>query len=204
MLLVKGKLRINFMVVYYKSDRSVFMWNWDKINILKGDITKQEVDVIVNAANVSLLGGGGLDGAIHKTAGPGLLKECKKFHGCPTGEARSTGGYDLPSKYVIHTPGPIWRGGYFDEEELLKKSYVSSLKLALELEVKTIAFPSISTGGHKFPVELASEIALSTIVEILSDNENHIENVYIVCRSDETFTGYENTKKKLMGQSNLR
>lgn len=181
------------------------MWkNWDKINIIKGNITEQEVDAIVNAANVSLLGGGGLDGAIHKAAGPDLLKECKKFHGCPIGEARSTGGYNLPSEYIIHTPGPIWRGGYFDEEEFLKKSYVSSLKLALELGIKTIAFPSISTGGHKFPVELASEIALGTIFEILNNNENQIEQIYIVCRSDETFTAYENSKKKLMGQSNLK
>ncbi len=175
------------------------MWNWNKLNIIKGDITEQEVDVIVNAANVSLLGGKGVDGAIHKAAGPELLKECKKFHGCPTGEARLTMGYNLPSKYIIHTPGPIWRGGFFDEQSLLKNSYVNSLKKAIEVKAKTIAFPSISTGGHKFPLELASEIAVSTIFEVLSSEENEIENVYIVCTNDETIKQYQKIKRQLAG-----
>lgn len=173
------------------------MWKWDKLNIIKGDITKQKADVIVNAANVSLLGGGGVDGAIHKAAGPELLKECKKFHGCPTGESRVTKGYNLNAKYIVHTPGPIWRGGFFDEQNLLRKSYVSSLKKAIELDAKSIAFPSISTGGHKFPLEMASEIALRTISDFLSSEENEIETVYIVCKSDDTFNQYEQIKGKM-------
>jgi O-acetyl-ADP-ribose deacetylase (regulator of RNase III) len=176
-----------------------FMWEWSKITIVKGDITKQKADVIVNAANVSLLGGGGVDGAIHKAAGAELLKECKKFHGCPTGEARVTKGYNLNTKYIVHTPGPIWRGGFFDEQNLLRKSYISSLKKAIELKAKSIAFPSISTGGHKFPLDMASEIALATISEVLSKEENEIENVYIVCKSEDTFDQYEKSKKKMAG-----
>nr|WP_320047919.1 macro domain-containing protein [uncultured Ilyobacter sp.] len=173
------------------------MWEWSKLSIIKGDITKQKADVIVNAANVSLLGGGGVDGAIHRAAGPELLKECKKFHGCPTGEARVTKAYNLDAKYIVHTPGPIWRGGFFDEQSLLRKSYVSSLKKAIELKAKSIAFPSISTGGHKFPLEIASEIALNTISEVLSSEENEIENVYIVCKSEDTFSQYEESESKL-------
>ncbi|ADO84497.1 macro domain-containing protein [Ilyobacter polytropus] len=175
------------------------MWDWSKLSIVRGDITKQKADVIVNAANVSLLGGGGVDGAIHKAAGPELLKECKKFHGCPTGEARVTKAYNLNAEYIIHTPGPIWRGGFFDEESLLRKSYVSSLKKAIELKVKSIAFPSISTGGHKFPLDTASEIALNTISEFLNSEENEIENIYIVCKSEDTFNQYEESKRKLVG-----
>src|SRR5947207_4903422 len=125
----------------------------DRISIQKGDITKLEVDAIVNAANSSLLGGGGVDGAIHDAAGPRLYDACKKIGGCPTGEARITPGFDLPAKFVIHTVGPVWHGGKHDEDELLARCYRNALQLALENNVKTIAFPAISTGAYGFPMK---------------------------------------------------
>ena len=142
----------------------------NRLNITKGDIVKMKTDAIVNAANTSLLGGGGVDGAIHKAAGAMLLEECKKFNGCPTGEARITSGYKLNAKYVIHTPGPIWRGGNKGEPELLANCYKNSLSLAYENGIRSIAFPSISTGVYRFPVDLASKIALNEISKFLSDH----------------------------------
>jgi O-acetyl-ADP-ribose deacetylase (regulator of RNase III) len=148
----------------------------ERIEVIQGDITQQQVDAIVNAANRSLLGGGGVDGAIHRVAGPELLEECKTLGGCNTGEAKITGGYNLPAKWVIHTVGPIWQGGDGNEEELLASCYRNSLGLAVENGVKTIAFPSISTGAYRFPVDLAAKITLREIYHFL-DNEASIKKV---------------------------
>jgi O-acetyl-ADP-ribose deacetylase (regulator of RNase III) len=155
----------------------------DRITVVLGDITKLEVDAIVNAANPSLLGGGGVDGTIHRAAGPGLLAECRTLGGCPPGEARITKGYRLPAKFVIHTVGPIWQGGDAGEEELLAKAYRSSLLLAEENVIKTIAFPAISAGAYGFPVERASRIAVAEIRDFLEKNGT-IEKVLLVCFSE--------------------
>ena len=158
--------------------------------IVQGDITKQTADAIVNAANTSLLGGGGVDGAIHRAAGPELLKECRTLHGCETGKAKITKGYRLPAKYVIHTPGPVWRGGESGESELLESCYRSCLALAEEYRCRTLAFPSISTGVYRFPPELAAKIAVRTILEFLSRGTS-VETVAMVCFDPVTKAAYD-------------
>jgi O-acetyl-ADP-ribose deacetylase len=169
-----------------------------RIKIIQGDITLQHTDAIVNAANNSLLGGGGVDGAIHMAAGPDLLAECRKLKGCNTGEAKITKGYRLPAKYVIHTVGPVWYGGSRNEKELLAGCYRNSLKLASEYGLKSIAFPSISTGAYRFPIEIASEIALQKISDFLQSNET-IEKVIIVCFSKDDFEIYRKKLAELPG-----
>lgn len=154
--------------------------NIDRIRIFEGDIVKMEVDAIVNAANNTLLGGGGVDGAIHRAAGAGLLEECKNLNGCATGEAKITSGHLLPAKYVIHTVGPVWKGGEKGEDELLASCYRKSLELASYYRIKTIAFPAISTGAYGFPSERAAEIAVSQLKEFLEKNELP-ETVFLVC-----------------------
>jgi O-acetyl-ADP-ribose deacetylase (regulator of RNase III) len=166
------------------------IWTTGKIDLALGDITHQKVDAVVNAANRTLLGGGGVDGAIHRTAGPQLLEECRRLGGCPTGEARITKGYQLPAKYVIHTVGPVWRGGHQQEDELLRNCYVNSMKLAAENHVKTIAFPSISTGAYGFPIERAARIAVTTVAEYL-DSLRVIEKAIFVCFSKNDYNVYQ-------------
>ena len=166
-----------------------------RISIIQGDITKVQTDAIANAANCSLLGGGGVDGAIHRAAGPELLAECRTLHGCETGKAKITRGYRLPAKYVIHTPGPVWRGGTHREDELLASCYRSCLALADENGCKTVDFPSISTGVYAFPVERAAGIAIRTIGAFLADHPA-IERVRMVCFDSRTRAAYEAALKE--------
>jgi O-acetyl-ADP-ribose deacetylase (regulator of RNase III) len=163
----------------------------DRIEIYKGDITKLKVDAIVNAANTSLLGGGGVDGAIHRAAGPELLEFNRKLGGCQTGEAKISPGFNLPAKYIIHTVGPVWNGGKNNEETLLANCYKNSLKLAVENGIKTIAFPAISTGVYRFPLERATKIAVGEVKKFFEKNES-IENVICVCFDEETYRVYQN------------
>jgi O-acetyl-ADP-ribose deacetylase len=158
----------------------------NRIEVLEGDITKHRVDAIVNAANTTLLGGGGVDGAIHCAAGPELLAECRKLGGCPTGQAKITAGYKLPAKWVIHTVGPVWHDGRQGEDELLASCYRSSLDLAKEIGVRTIAFPSISTGAYRFPMDRAARIAVREIKEFLERNRS-LEKVLLVCFGKSAF-----------------
>ena len=166
------------------------------IEIIKGDITKQAVDAIVNAANCSLLGGGGVDGAIHRAAGKELLAECRTLGGCKTGEAKITRGYKLPAKHVIHTPGPVWHGGKTGEPELLKSCYLNCLRLASENGCKTVDFPSISTGVYHFPLEKAAKIAISTTADYLKEHPE-IERVRMVCFDDNTKKYYDEALEML-------
>lgn len=166
------------------------------IKIVQGDITKIHTDAIVNAANTSLLGGGGVDGAIHRAAGKELLEECRTLNGCETGKAKITKGYKLPARFVIHTPGPIWHGGSDGEPELLADSYRNSLKLAEENGCKTVAFPSISTGVYRFPLKQAASIAVKTISEFL-ESSSSVEEVTMVCFSDEVKAVYDDTLASL-------
>lgn len=160
----------------------------NRLSIIQGDITTQVVDAIVNAANTSLLGGGGVDGAIHRAAGPQLLKECRSLGGCATGNAKITKGYSLSARHVIHTVGPIWHGGTENEDALLANCYRNSFALARQHALKTIAFPSISTGVYGFPVERASRIAIREIADELKTNPSI--SVLVVCFDDRTFQTY--------------
>jgi len=162
----------------------------NRITIKRGDITLEEVDAIVNAANETLLGGGGVDGAIHRAAGPELLTECRALHGCPTGQAKITRGYRLKARHVIHTPGPIWRGGAAGEKDLLASCYRNSLNVAATDGVHTIAFPSISTGVYGYPIEEASQIALREACVFLKSHKE-ITEVHFVCFSEKDRAIYE-------------
>lgn len=162
----------------------------ERLQIIQGDITKCQTDAIVNAANTSLLGGGGVDGAIHRAAGPELLAECRTLGGCPTGEAKATKAYRLPCRYVIHTPGPIWRGGKANEDQLLASCYRNCLAQASALGCKTVAFPSISTGVYHFPLQRAAHIAIQTISEYLHAHSN-IQVVTMACFDSASLAAYQ-------------
>jgi len=161
----------------------------NRIELIKDDITTLEIDAIVNAANSSLLGGGGVDGAIHRTAGPELLAECRTLNGCKTGNAKITKGYNLAAKYVIHTVGPVWNDGFHEEPELLASCYRKSLKLAVKNGIQTIAFPNISTGIYHFPKNRAANIALETVTDFLK-KEPSIKKVIFCTFDDENYELY--------------
>ncbi|MFD1420601.1 O-acetyl-ADP-ribose deacetylase [Lactiplantibacillus songbeiensis] len=161
------------------------------IEIKLGDITTVKVDAIVNAANTSLLGGGGVDGAIHRAAGPELLAACRSLNGCATGDAKITPGFQLPVRFVIHTPGPIWRGGQHGEMALLANSYRHSLELAAANDCQSVAFPSISTGVYHFPLKLAATIALTTLRETATTTAQTVQTIQIVCFDNQTKVAYE-------------
>lgn len=167
----------------------------ESIEVAEGDITKQRVDAIVNAANESLLGGGGVDGAIHRAAGPELLEECRTLGGCPTGEARLTKGYRLPAQ-LIHTVGPIWRGGDHGEDGLLASCYRNSLALAVQHDIHTVAFPAISAGAYRFPIERATGIAVTETKHFLQHNDS-IQKVVFVCFNTRAYEVY----RAAMGQT---
>jgi O-acetyl-ADP-ribose deacetylase (regulator of RNase III) len=169
---------------------------FQRLELLQGDITQLKVDAIVNAANSSLRGGGGVDGAIHRAAGPELLKACLKLGGCPTGQAKATPGFNLPAKYVFHAVGPIWRGGDHGEDELLASCYRACMQLAKEYGVSTIAFPAISCGAYGFPLERAASIAVSTIAKALQENPK-IEKVYLVVFDRTAFKAYRQAIEQL-------
>lgn len=165
------------------------------LTVTLGDITKVKADAIVNAANTSLLGGGGVDGAIHRAAGPELLRECRMLNGCKTGQAKITKGYRLPANYIIHTPGPVWNGGGKNEEQLLKNCYENCLKLAAEYGCQSVAFPSISTGIYRFPLEKASVIAVETIWEFLKTHPDM--EVRMVCFDEKTLEYYKRALEQI-------
>lgn len=164
--------------------------SFPRIKLSREDITTLKVDAIVNAANSKLAGGGGVDGAIHKAAGPQLLEECKTLNGCATGSVKITKGYNLLAKYVIHTVGPVWQGGHNNEAELLKSCYITSLKLAVENSCNSIAFPNISTGIYGFPKREAAKIATETVSGFIKENES-LNEIYFVCFDEENYSLYD-------------
>lgn len=178
------------------NDSNSAVASWDRMALVEGDITKIPCDAIVNAANSTLLGGGGVDGAIHRAAGPGLLAECRTLGGCPTGEAKITAGHRLPSRFVIHTVGPVYRGGGHGEPELLRSCYASSLALAAQRDLRTLAFPAISCGVYRYPIDKAARIALTTTAEFLAEHPR-ISRVTFVLFGQETFSIYRNVFDEL-------
>ena len=177
--------------------------NNDRIEIVHGSITQQKVGAIVNPANWTLLGGGGVDGAIHHAAGPRLLAECRRLHGCETGQAKVTNGYKLPARHVIHTVGPVWRGGDHGEDELLASCYRECFRLVSERRISTIAFPAISCGSYKFPLERATKIAFDEVRKGLSANPA-LEKVVFVCLNKEVVEMYQKVQSMSCGEVDAR
>jgi O-acetyl-ADP-ribose deacetylase (regulator of RNase III) len=170
----------------------------DRVAVVEGDLTRQQVEAIVNAANSSLLGGGGVDGAIHRAAGPELLAECRQLGGCRTGEAKITRGYNLPARWVIHTVGPVWRGGDQNEDQLLANCYRSSFALVEAHNIRTVAFPSISTGAYGFPMERAARIAVTEVKQFLEKN-SVVEKVSLVCFGQRAYSIHLAAIKEIFG-----
>ncbi|MGB5398474.1 MAG: O-acetyl-ADP-ribose deacetylase [Gammaproteobacteria bacterium] len=166
-----------------------------QLHIIRGDITRLEVDAIVNAANNSLLGGGGVDGAIHRAAGPQLLAECRTLGGCASGDACITGGYDLPARYVIHTVGPVWQGGDHKEAELLASCYSRCIEIAAQHRLSSLAFPAISCGVYAYPIAQACEIAWQTVTACAAHTS--LKNIYFVCFNDEIFSAFHALKSRI-------
>ena len=171
-----------------------------RLIIKQGDITLERVDTIVNAANTTLMGGGGVDGAIHRAAGPALDVACARLHGCPTGEARLTPGFALPARYIIHTPGPVWQGGQHNEAQLLANSYRNSLRLAVAHGCQTVAFPSISTGVYAYPVAKAAQVAIATIKTALAQWPQ-LREVRLVCFDEQTYHAYQRATQVALGNN---
>ena len=171
-----------------------------RLIIKQGDITLERVDTIVNAANTTLMGGGGVDGAIHRAAGPALDVACARLHGCPTGEARLTPGFALPARYIIHTPGPVWQGGQHNEAQLLANSYRNSLRLAVAHGCQTVAFPSISTGVYAYPVAKAAQVAIATIKTALAQWPQ-LREVRLVCFDEQTYHAYQRVAQVALGNN---
>ncbi len=169
-----------------------------RLEVVEGNITTQRVEAIVNAANASLLGGGGVDGAIHRAAGPALVEECRRLKGCATGEAKITKGYNLPARWVIHTVGPVWQGGDKGEEELLARCYRSCLALAEQYAIRTISFPSISTGAYRFPMERAARIAVTEVKRFL-EKSTSVEKVILVCYGQKAYQCYQEAAREIIG-----
>jgi O-acetyl-ADP-ribose deacetylase (regulator of RNase III) len=170
----------------------------DRIQVIEGDLTQSKVDAIVNAANTTLLGGGGVDGAIHRAAGPQLLEECQTLGGCPTGQAKITRGYRLPARHVIHTVGPVWRDGRHGEDELLASCYRNALALADQHGLKSVAFPAISTGAYGFPLDRATRIAVTEVKQFL-EHHPRFERVIFACFGQRAFAGYQAAVREIAG-----
>ncbi len=179
--------------------------NQKKLVLIQGDITKQETDAIVNAANSRLAGGGGVDGAIHRAGGPKIAEECRKIGGCPTGKAVITSGGNLKAKYVIHAVGPVYRGGTHGEPELLKSAYLSSLEMAEQKGLRSVSFPSISTGAYGYPIEEASQIALETVLNyLLGKKDSSLQEVYFVLYTPRDYKVYAETLRRLAEKRGLK